>query len=333
MTKIGRNDPCLCGSGKKYKYCCMDDGAKQRAELLDELEQVLAMNPNLTLDEINAVAACQMQQRNSQPIDDFCGLSADQMQNWLYAPFHSLLGVEISTPTDFSNSPVMRYVEIIIAEAMANGGRFKATSKGNLPTKIVKAANSLRPELSTSDYPTHVSISEFEGSNEDKFNALHYARILAEIAGIIYLRSGYFHLKKDAQKQYQKHGLAAFFLPMLEAAVTRYNWRYFDSFDDEVDLRMFWVFMIWRLQRHRSVDQLIREAAIAFPQVWELLPNDTYAPPERIFARIIESRFIERCLEFWGFVKADPERYVDFEKAPRNVKLQPLFEQSFKFDV
>jgi hypothetical protein len=23
MAKIGRNDPCLCGSGKKYKRCCL----------------------------------------------------------------------------------------------------------------------------------------------------------------------------------------------------------------------------------------------------------------------------------------------------------------------
>ncbi len=22
--KIGRNDPCPCGSGRKYKYCCSD---------------------------------------------------------------------------------------------------------------------------------------------------------------------------------------------------------------------------------------------------------------------------------------------------------------------
>lgn len=22
VTKIGRNDPCSCGSGKKYKKCC-----------------------------------------------------------------------------------------------------------------------------------------------------------------------------------------------------------------------------------------------------------------------------------------------------------------------
>lgn len=24
MEKIGRNDPCLCGSGKKFKKCCID---------------------------------------------------------------------------------------------------------------------------------------------------------------------------------------------------------------------------------------------------------------------------------------------------------------------
>ena len=30
--KIGRNDPCPCGSGKKYKKCCMDkDQAAERA--------------------------------------------------------------------------------------------------------------------------------------------------------------------------------------------------------------------------------------------------------------------------------------------------------------
>ena len=23
--KIGRNDPCLCGSGKKYKKCCLNE--------------------------------------------------------------------------------------------------------------------------------------------------------------------------------------------------------------------------------------------------------------------------------------------------------------------
>lgn len=25
-TKVGRNDPCPCGSGKKYKNCCLKEG-------------------------------------------------------------------------------------------------------------------------------------------------------------------------------------------------------------------------------------------------------------------------------------------------------------------
>jgi tetratricopeptide (TPR) repeat protein len=34
MPKIGRNDPCPCGSGKKYKHCCRDkDEAAERAAL------------------------------------------------------------------------------------------------------------------------------------------------------------------------------------------------------------------------------------------------------------------------------------------------------------
>ncbi|HEC62475.1 MAG TPA: hypothetical protein ENI27_09540, partial [bacterium] len=28
MVKIGRNDPCPCGSGKKYKMCCLTDMIK-----------------------------------------------------------------------------------------------------------------------------------------------------------------------------------------------------------------------------------------------------------------------------------------------------------------
>jgi len=29
--KIGRNDPCTCNSGKKYKACCLKEGEAARA--------------------------------------------------------------------------------------------------------------------------------------------------------------------------------------------------------------------------------------------------------------------------------------------------------------
>lgn len=33
MTKIGRNDPCPCGSGKKYKACCMKGELPQKKKI------------------------------------------------------------------------------------------------------------------------------------------------------------------------------------------------------------------------------------------------------------------------------------------------------------
>ncbi len=33
MSAIGRNDPCPCGSGKKYKRCCLEKDARVTEEL------------------------------------------------------------------------------------------------------------------------------------------------------------------------------------------------------------------------------------------------------------------------------------------------------------
>lgn len=331
--KVGRNDPCPCGSGKKHKHCCINATSKLHGEVFDDFAQTVAMNPNLTLDELNLVAQQKMAERNNRPSADFCGLTPTQMANWLYAPFRDLVGVSVNTPDDVSTSPVMRYLKLIVDEAMQQDGSFKATSKGNLPAKLAKQASDLLPEFAVSQHHTNISISEFAGINEDKFNALHYTRILAEISGIIYLRSGRFHIKKAAQKQYQNQGIQAFFKPMLEAAITRYNWAYLDSFEYDVELRTFWLFMLWRLQSHGSVEQLIEDVAKAFPDLLHQLTPDEHFSSIRLLSLLIESRFIERFLQFWGFVVADPRKIFSEEYVPRRASIQPLLTHTFHFTI
>ena len=34
IPKLGRNDPCWCGSGKKYKRCHMESDARKRSKAL-----------------------------------------------------------------------------------------------------------------------------------------------------------------------------------------------------------------------------------------------------------------------------------------------------------
>lgn len=64
----------------------------------------------------------------------------------------------ISTPDDLSASPVMRYLTLILDEAMGQEGSFKATSKGNLPAKLVKQANELLPEFAVARFERNINL-------------------------------------------------------------------------------------------------------------------------------------------------------------------------------
>ena len=331
--KIGPNEPCPCGSGKKYKHCCVGVGWQAGSALAGSMAQTLAMNPNLSSDELNAVLKQRVDERNHRPVADFCGLSPEQLSNWLYQPIRELRGLSVETPEDVTSSPVMRYLALMLDEASLQGGSFKLTPKGNLPTSVVKQASSYWPEFAISKYPRNISISEFAGANEDKFNALHYSRILADLAGILYIRSGRLHVKKPVLKQYQAHGVAALYLPMLEAALTQSNWGYFDGYGDDIDLCTFWVFMLWRLQEHRSLDRLTEEVTTAFPALLEQLPATSYSTPLHQLQAVIECRFVERFLEYWGFVIVDPMRWVEQKPVSRLAELQPLLTQTFRFSV
>ena len=51
MNKIGRNAPCPCGSGKKYKKCCLPLHSQSTSQKKDDLAQ-----PNVYLDDIDILS-------------------------------------------------------------------------------------------------------------------------------------------------------------------------------------------------------------------------------------------------------------------------------------
>lgn len=92
----------------------MDSISKQHNDIFDEADFMLAMNPSLSLDEVKAALQHTLEHHNDQPLADFCGLTPNQMANWLNAPLDELQGVIITTPADLSSCPVMRYLALIL---------------------------------------------------------------------------------------------------------------------------------------------------------------------------------------------------------------------------
>jgi hypothetical protein len=44
--KIGRNDPCPCGSGKKYKKCCLLQDEEKRQSKIEDRPAISRKNLN-----------------------------------------------------------------------------------------------------------------------------------------------------------------------------------------------------------------------------------------------------------------------------------------------
>jgi hypothetical protein len=271
-------------------------------------------------------------QYNYAPNPEFCGLSLVQMQSWLFSSLDTLEGVQVNTPDDLSSSPVMQYLGLMLELAMQNGGSIKLTPKGNLPTVLVKQSSELRTRFALVKYIDNISICEFAGHNEDSFNALHYARVLSDIAGIFYIKSGKLHLKKTAQKQYQTQGLHAFFQPMLQAALKGYNWAYMDGHSEDDQISKFWLFMLWRAQKHRSFLTLVKEMITAFPDLLFVLPTSSTSASENHLKNIVKLRFVKRFLVFWGFAIMNPRSFDGKETVDQEIEIQPLLTHTFVFD-
>ena len=84
MVKVGRNDTCPCGSGKKYKRCCLpalESASAERVRLQAERDLLIAER-DLLLDERDDLAA-----DVQQLIDDGCLDEAEAMSRQLEATY------------------------------------------------------------------------------------------------------------------------------------------------------------------------------------------------------------------------------------------------------
>ena len=92
---IGRSHSCACGSGKKYKHCCLDFAQQKASQIHNDVADVFAKNPHLTTNELNVVMEHKVMESNNRPVADFCGLSPAQMFNWFYAPLNQVKLVDL----------------------------------------------------------------------------------------------------------------------------------------------------------------------------------------------------------------------------------------------
>ena len=178
MMKVGRNDPCPCGSGRKYKHCCLrKDEARPGARgasseqpgerddpvtvphffgqgtavspMHDELAGALRGRSTASMSDVERFIDQRTRWQNDAPVGVLEGLSADQMRRLLSRGMYGtpdIVTMHDALPDDLAlDANVVATTKWILGYFADHGGEIRLTDRGNFPRTMCARFLSLWP--------------------------------------------------------------------------------------------------------------------------------------------------------------------------------------------
>ena len=338
-VKIGRNEPCPCGSGKKYKKCCLDQGTGggngngTTDALMEDLRESVEGKSFESLEDLQAQTDHFMEARNTEPIDDFGGLSAAQMTGILYSGFDPgspvVFNTDLAIPADV---PFLCLFMPLVREL--GEGPLKETVTGNLPRKTVRAV--AQYYFGDSYLFDKRFLKGFRGEND--FVALHVVRLIANMGGFIKKRYQRFSLTKRGEAVLLDGISGEVFLRLFETYTRKFNWAYRDGFPDLPIVQMSALFALYLLQTFGDVDRPLsfyeEKLLTAFPMTLREVPEREYMSREDTVRRCFTVRVMEHFAHFFGFMEYVEDRPKQLLWEERVVRKTPFLDDwiSFRLD-
>jgi len=364
MSKIGRNAPCPCGSGRKYKHCCgkkdniipfpgtsnfgsesTNHGSfgsdiptfmeqrgtpNEATAVMNDLKKAIGDRVFDSVEEVRSFAGNFYKKENSEPVKDFLGISPTQMKMILDHSFtekSNLVSFNIESCTD-KELLAVPYVKmsLYILNFIKEKGKLKATLKlGNFPRILV-----------TNLYD-NVSIfyneSMFSVRDELDVPILGLFRELLLVSGVIKKIKGYFQLTKKGLSIVEENNLILLYKTIFNKYFDRLNWLYGTRFDKSLEFvqtaRIFNLYIL-----HKKADQFTKASTLtqyfidAFPFVLEQLPKRGYSTPTKMIQRCFKKEFLENVAFYFGLVEDENQSVKEFDKFI-SCRTTPLFKKMF----
>jgi hypothetical protein len=308
-VKIGRNDPCPCGSGKKYKHCCLQNETGENSQrpgtaqsVAEEIGSAAAEQPFESLEELNDFTRQLMNERNRWARAEFCALSPEQMSHLLYKPFSSPETIEFSTDIAPGADVTIMRLFMTLVDAVGEGG-LKTTAKGNLPLKFCKAvAQQLQQE---DDGAYRLLIGGIR--SERDLEVLHCTRLVAELAGLIRKYRGQFVLTRKCREMLDRRDSGSVYFELFKAYTTKFDWGYRDGYPEAELVQHTFLYTLFLLASFGTNPRSQRfyedKFLTAFPMALEMFPETAYSPAEESARRCYFVRALDRFAAFFGLAE------------------------------
>lgn len=331
---IGRNNPCPCGSGKKFKHCCLGKEnhtapGQSAAGISETLRKALEDQQFNSMEEAQAFLNQITQQQNRRRLDEFHDLSPEQMHQMLNFPFASPGLVRFLEVLDVTPAAPILSLFQQLTDAIGEQG-LKPTAKGNLPRNFCREA-----ALAYWGERRYQEKTRYGGINrEEDFDDLHVTRLVAELAGLIRKCKGRFILSRDCRRLLAGDGMTAIYPKLFRAYVKQFNWAYRDGHPELRFMQSAFLFTLYLLAQYGDAwrpQEFYEDAFLgAFPTLLEEVPPSQVFSPDETVRQTYTWRVLVHFADFLGLATVEPASDELLCREYR-VKALPLLGQVLQF--
>ena len=271
------------------------------------------------------------QRHNQTPCPEFQGLSPDQMHRFLISPFDTPELVSFISPLETKPEAPIATLFNLLAEAIGEKG-LKATANGNLQRNFCQEA-----ALRFWEEEHYRENTRFHRINkETDFFDMHVTRLVAKLAGLVHKYQGRFIFTRECLKLLDGQGMAGIYPRLLRSYVSRFNWAYWDRYQEVPFVQHSFLFTLYLLMRFGDdwrpnvfyEDSFLR----AFPKVvTQVEPNPVLTPEH-----MVRSRYTLRTLihfaAFFGLAEVKSNGKLGYDRH-YCVRKRPLLAEAVRFNL
>ncbi len=289
-------------------------------------------NGTLNIEELNILIYEYQQKINNSPLDNFDGLSPEQMNVLLYAPFgpDNILQFRKNIDSHINKSPLFKLSEILLNE-IHHAGSLKLTLNGNLPIRIC--------ELLCSQNLINWQYMQFvKRIREEEIPYLWPLKQYLLDEGMVKKRNNALSLTKNGKKLL-KESIFVRFIQIFTYFGTRFHWNNFYELQDDGKCgQMGWTYSLVLLAKYgnspRKSDFYSLKLIQAFERhLWDAHQKVKEDKAIEDYHRAYNIRFFECFANWFGLVNI--ERTSDqsisyFDRPP--ITKSKLFDQLFELN-
>ena len=328
MIKLGRNAPCPCGSGKKYKKCCLDKddafstppfGAESDFLESDEMKEFASFadfTTPPTIKEVREKLNAFTRSHNETGIDDFLGLSPSQMHELIHNPiFTKGSGLELNpdVPLELLRAaPAVKMSEFILRK-LSDAGTVKATAeRNNLPRSIASEFNECYMECMLTKEEIEVEREYLKIRSESDARFLTELKFILQHCGWMKLRDGVFSVTKRGAEIAENGFSLNDFEKLIRFHVVKFEWESLPNGSPLTShIQNLVPFLLYALTSFDSDavphEELATLFAKAFPQAIESakeIPITAHIPVTTLVQMECEVFYLIWFASFFGLVKS-----------------------------